>query len=437
MRGSVAVYLKFLLFLSLSVISAYGQRRVTAVTVDFAVHPITAEIITHAIEEAERQRSAALLVRLNTPGGLMEAMRQIVEKLIASPVPVITYVSPSGGRAASAGFFLLQAGDVAAMANGTHTGAATPVSLGPEMDPVMQRKVENDAAALLRSLTESRGRNSAVAETTILEAKSFTEKEALDQKLIDLIAGDEATLLERLDGREIKRFDGRKEVLRTTGASIVNYERTLREKVIAAIADPNLAFALVSLGSILLYVEFSIPGLIGPGVAGAIMVLLGLMSLSVLPINWAAAGLILLALVLFVLEAKLASYGVLGIGGAVAMVLGAMMLVEGPPEMRIRLGTAVAVSGSFAVITVFLLSLILRAHKQPVETGESGMLLKTGVAYTELSPSGKVFVHGEYWDAVASSPLPQGAPVRVTGIDGLLLTVEPVSQSGIEERKVT
>jgi membrane-bound serine protease (ClpP class) len=305
------------------------------------------------------------------------------------------------------------------------------------MDPVMQRKVENDAAALLRSLTESRGRNSAVAETTILEAKSFTEKEALDQKLIDLIAGDEATLLERLDGREIKRFDGRKEVLRTTGASIVNYERTLREKVIAAIADPNLAFALVSLGSILLYVEFSIPGLIGPGVAGAIMVLLGLMSLSVLPINWAAAGLILLALVLFVLEAKLASYGVLGIGGAVAMVLGAMMLVEGPPEMRIRLGTAVAVSGSFAVITVFLLSLILRAHKQPVETGESGMLLKTGVAYTELSPSGKVFVHGEYWDAVASSPLPQGAPVRVTGIDGLLLTVEPVSQSGIEERKVT
>ena len=391
------------------------------------VHPVTTEIVSSALDRARQEGAVVVIVRLNTPGGLMDAMRETIEKMVAAPVPVVTYVAPSGGRAASAGFFLLEAGDVTAMAPGTNTGAAHPVAMGGEMDPVMKQKVENDAAAYLRSICTKRGRNSALAETAVRESKSFTEREAFDQHLVDLIASSDAELLAALDGRTITRFDGSKVIVHTSGASIEVYQRTLGQRIIAAIADPNIALVLLVLGALGIYVEFSSPGLIAPGVIGAILALLGLSALSVLPINWLGAGLLILALALFVLEAKFTSHGILGIGGAVAMVLGAVILVNGPiPEMRIRWSTAIGLALPFSAITLLLLSLVVSARRHKVETGVEGMIGVTGSAITELSPEGKVLVRGEYWDAVALRPVTAGARVRITAVDKLKLTVEPV-----------
>jgi len=412
----------------LAAASAHAEK-VVAVDVSGVVHPITVEVIGRAIEQARSENAAALLIRLNTPGGLAEATRQIIEKIVASPVPVITYVTPSGGRAASAGFFILQAGDVAAMAPGTNTGAASPVMLGGgQMDPVLRNKVQNDTAASIRSLAAKRGRNVELAEKTVLEAKSFTDKEALDGKLADLIASNEDELFRRLDGREITRFGGRKQTLRLATVQVVTYSMTLRERIVSAIADPNLALVILILGALCIYVEFSSPGLIAPGALGGILVLLGLSALSVLPINWSAAALIVLALVLFVLEAKFASHGILTAGGALAMVLGAVLLVESPlPEMRIHLSTALAVTLPFALVTSFLVTLAVRARRSKVLTGAAGMVDEIGLAYTPLAPGGKVFIHGEYWNAVSSEPVEAGRRVRVKNVEGLTLNVEPAS----------
>jgi len=414
--------------LALMAQAAVAAPKVIIVDVDGMVHPITTEIVGGALAQAKEQNAALVLIRLNTPGGLMDAMRQTIEKIVASAVPVVTYVAPSGGRAASAGFFLLEAGDVAAMAPGTNTGAAHPVLLGAEMDPVMKQKVENDAAAYLRSICSKRGRNSALAETAVRESKSFTEREALDQHLIDLVEPNEQALLAALDGRVVTRFDGSSQTLHTAGAVLEVYEKSLREKIMAAIADPNIALILLVIGALGIYVEFSSPSLIAPGVLGSILVLLGLSALSVLPINWLGAALMLLAFTLFVLEIKFTSHGILGVGGAVSLVLGAVMLINSPtPEMRIHWSTAIALALPFSAITVFLLSLAWRARQNKVETGREGMVGQLGAAITELQPEGKVFVHGEYWDAVATLPLPAGARVRVKAIDKLKLTVEPVS----------
>lgn len=413
--------------LALAVRVASAAPKAIAVDVDGMVHPVTTEIVSSALDRARQEGAVVVIVRLNTPGGLMDAMRETIEKMVASPVPVVTYVAPSGGRAASAGFFLLEAGDVTAMAPGTNTGAAHPVAMGGEMDPVMKQKVENDAAAYLRSICTKRARNSALAETAVRESKSFTEREALDQHLVDLIASSDADLLAALDGRTITRFDGSKVIVHTRGASIEVYQRTLRQRIIAAIADPNIALVLLVLGALGIYVEFSSPGLIAPGVIGAILALLGLSALSVLPINWLGAGLLILALALFVLEAKFTSHGILGIGGAVAMVLGAVILVNGPiPEMRIRWSTAIGLALPFSAITLLLVSLVVSARRHKVETGVEGMIGVTGSAITELSPEGKVLVRGEYWDAVALRPVTAGARVRITAVDKLKLTVEPV-----------
>jgi membrane-bound serine protease (ClpP class) len=402
--------------------------KVVAVNVDGMVHPITTDIVADAIAQAKNKNAALVLVRLNTPGGLMDAMRGTIEKIIASPVPVVTYVAPSGGRAASAGFFLLAAGDVAAMAPGTATGAAHPVLVGTQMDPVMKQKVENDAAAYLRSISEKRGHNSQLAETAVRESKSFTEKEALDQHLIDLVAGSDRELLAALDGRTVTRFDGSQVTLHTAGAEIENYDPSLREKIISSITDPNIALILLVIGALGIYVEFSSPGLIFPGVAGAILALLGLSALSVLPINWLGAALILLAFGLFVLEAHVTSHGILAAGGAIALVLGAVMLVNSPiPELRIHWLTAISLALPFSAITVFLVTIAVRARRNKVQTGREGMIGEVGNAITELAPTGKVFVRGEYWDAVAPKPVPPGAAVRVVSVDKLKLTVEPVA----------
>jgi membrane-bound serine protease (ClpP class) len=416
--------------LALAMPAQEGAPKAVAVDIDGMIHPVTVEIVNSAIARAEAVGAGVLILRLNTPGGLMDAMRETIEKIAASRVPVVAYVAPSGGRAASAGFFILEAADVAAMAPGTNTGAAHPVQMTGEMDSVMKEKVENDAAAYMRSICAKRGRNAELAETAVRQSKSFSDREALDGRLVDLVAPNEAALLQALDGRTVTRFDGRTETLHTAGAAVEVYERSARQKLISAIADPNIAFILLIVGALLIYVEFSSPGMVAPGVVGAILLLLGLSAISVLPINWLGAALLFLAFVLFALEAKFASHGVLGAGAAVAMVLGAVMLINSPyPEMRIHLSTALAVAVPFSLITMLLVSLVVRARRAKVETGSEGMIGETGSALTALEPVGKVFVHGEYWDAVATQPVSAGARVRVTGMERLKLTVEPVEQA--------
>ena len=408
--------------------SASGERRVIAVSVDHVIHPITVEILSRAIEQAKRERADIVLIRLNTPGGMMEAMREAIQQIAASPVPVVTFVTPSGARAASAGFFLLEAGDVAAMAHGTNTGAASAVLItGQQIDPVLRKKIDSDAAALLRSFVSKHGRNAEMAEKAVFDAKSFTDQEALEDKLIDLVASDEHQLMTELDGREIVRFDGRHQTLRLSGAQIVEYDPTIREQIVSAISDPNIAFILLVLGVLGIYIEFLSPGLIFPGVAGGIMVLLGLSALSVLPINWVGAALLLLSFAFFVLEAKFASHGVLAAGAVAAMILGSLLLINGPPAMRIHISTALPVALAFAAIAIFLVSLVVRARAQKVMTGTAGMENTIGVALTALSPRGKVLVHGEYWDAVSATAVSPGTSVRVVGMQGLTLQVEPTS----------
>jgi len=421
--------LAFALLASLPVAAlASDDSSVIAINVDNVIHPITVEILTHGIEQAKRERADLLLIRLNTPGGLLDATRQMIEKIVASPVPVVTFVTPGGGRAASAGFFLLEAGDIAAMAEGTNTGAASPVLIGGrQMDPVMRKKVDNDAAALLRSLASKRGRNADLAQKAVFEAQSFTSHEALDNKLIDLVTPGEQELLTALDGRTITRFDGRHETLRLSGARVIDYQPTIREQLISSISDPNIAFILLLLGALGIYVEFLSPGLIFPGVAGGILVVLALSAISVLPVNWAGIGLLVLSFAFFALEAKFVSHGILAAGGVVAMVMGSLLLVNGPPEMKIRMSTALTVALPFAAISLFLVSLVVRARAQKVVTGAAAMQNAIGVALTALAPRGKVFVRGEYWDAVSATPVASGTSIRVIGVQDLTLQVEATS----------
>lgn len=407
--------------------------KVVAVTVNGVVHPITAEILAHASELARNQKADLILIRLNTPGGLLDATRSIVEQIDASPVPVVTFVTPSGGRAASAGFFLLEAADVAAMAFGTNAGAASPVLAGAEMDPVMRKKLENDAAASLRSQATKRGRNASLAEQAVFEAKSFSDKEAMDDHLIDLAVRDEAELLRKFHDREITRFDGSRQTLQLDHPEVIEYQLTVRERLMSALRDPNLAFVMLILGGLCIYLEFSAPGLIVPGILGAILVLLGLSAMSVLPINWMAAGLVAVGLACFVLEAKFVSHGILGTGGVIALVLGSLFLVNGPPEMRIRAGTAIGVALPFGLITCFLVVLVIRARANKVVSGPSYLVEQTGVSVTDLAPTGKIRIGGEYWNAVSTRATPRGTAVRVLEVTDLLLKVTPLQETATKE----
>jgi membrane-bound serine protease (ClpP class) len=402
---------------------------VVSVSVDGIVQPVTVEIVRSALRQASRERADAVLIRLSTPGGLMDSTREIVEEILHSPVPVIVWVGPSGARAASAGFFLLESADVAAMAPGTNTGASHPVTLsGEAMEPVMKQKVENDAAALMRSIAARRGRNVEAAEKTVRESASYTDREALDSHLIDAIAPDPAALLRQLQGKEIRRFDGRAQTLDFHGPDAEPYRLSLRQRVLLAIADPNIALLLLLFGALGIYAEFSSPGLIAPGVIGSILVLLGLTALALFPIDWLGAALMLLGVTFFVLEAKFATHGILTAGGAAAMLLGSVMLIDtSVPELRIRWSTALAVTVPFALITSFLFSIALRARRNKVITGTEAMIGTTGVALGELNPAGVVMVRGEYWNAVAPARVPAAQEVRIVGLSGLTLRVEAVS----------
>jgi membrane-bound serine protease (ClpP class) len=403
------------------------SAEVLKIVVNDTIQPITDEYIGRGITEAERRKDDAVLIEINTPGGLVDSTREIIEKITASTVPVIIYVSPSGTRAASAGFFILESADVAAMAPGTNTGAAHPVSLGGgKMDDVMKEKMENDAAALMRSVAAKRGRNVEVAESAVRESKSFTEQEALSQKLIDYVAPTEQDLFRQMQGKPVKRFNGQTVTLNLAGEPVHDYDMTLKEHILAYLMDPNVAFILLAVGALALYAEFNHPGAVVPGVVGVIFILLAVFALNLLPTRFAALILILVSFVLFALEAKFTTHGILTIGGIVTLTLGGLLLVDAPiPQMRVHLLTALAVSIPLGIITAFLMSIALRARHNKIVTGEQGLVGEIGMAQTPLSPQGKVFVHGELWDAVASASIASGQTVIVRQVDGLQLRVDP------------
>jgi membrane-bound serine protease (ClpP class) len=415
--------------LLLSIFSSISSAEVLKIVVNDTIHPITDEYIGRAIAEAERNKDDALLIELNTPGGLLDSTRHIIEKILASQVPIIIYVTPSGSRAASAGFFLLESADVAAMAPGTNTGAAHPVTIGGgKMDDIMKTKIENDSAALMRSVASKRSRNVDVAESAVRQSKSFTDQEALSQKLIDYVASSEEDLLKQMQGKTVKRFNGQSVTLKLAGEVIRPFDMTLKQRILAFIMDPNIAFILLAIGALALYAEFNHPGAVVPGTVGLVFILLAVFALNLLPTRFAAVVLILASFVLFALEAKFATHGVLAIGGIVTMVLGALLLVDAPiPEMRVHLWTALAVSIPIGLITAFLMTLALKARRNKIVTGEQGLIGEVGVAQTPLSPQGKVFVHGEIWDAVSSMNIAAGERVIVRRIDGLQLEVDAVT----------
>ncbi len=325
--------------LALFATSLAAANSIVKIRVDDTVQPITAEYIDRAIEHARQTNADAVLIELSTPGGLLDSTRTIIQTILASPVPVIVYVAPSGARAASAGFFILEAADVAAMAPGTNTGAAHPVTLGGEkMDDTMKAKVENDSAAFMRSYVGPRGRNVQLAETAVRESKSWTDQEALKQHLIDVVARDQSDLLQQLDGRTIKRFDGKQVKLHLAGDPVDELPMTLKQRILDFLLDPNIAFLVLAVGALALYAEFNHPGAIVPGVVGVVFILLALFALNLLPTRYASFTLIIAAFVLFVLEAKFATHGILGLGGIVLLTLGGLLLVDGPiPQMRVQL----------------------------------------------------------------------------------------------------
>jgi len=402
---------------------------------------VLATYIDEGIADARNRNAALILITMDTPGGLGESMKDMVQHILTSTVPVAVYVSPTGARGASAGFFILLSADIAAMAPATHTGAASPViAIGGfqlQIDETMRRKILNDAMAFLRSYSEKRGRNPTLAETAVTDAKAFTEKEALDGKLIDLIASSPEDLLHQLDGRTITRFDGTKAVLSLKNAAITPFELSARQSFLARIVEPDVFFVLLMVGVLGLYTEFTHPGMVAPGVIGGICAVLALYAMHLLPVNLAGVLLILLALALFVLEAKFTSHGVLAIGGIVSMLLGAMFLIRSPlTSGGVSLGVALAATLPFALITIFLMRLVLRSRTWKSTTGREELIGEEGIAISGLpaGTEGMIRVHGELWQAVSPRAVSEGKAVRVRSVEGLKLHVEP-EEAAVAENK--
>ena len=415
--------------LTLPSFAAPSSSQVLKIVINGTIQPITDEFIGRALTEAKNTHADALLIEINTPGGLVDSTREIIEKIVDSSVPVIVYVTPSGSRAASAGFFILESADIAAMAPGTNTGAAHPVTIGgAKMDDIMKQKIENDLAAFMRSVAARRGRNVDVAESAVRQSKSFAEQEALSQRLIDYVATSEEDLFRQIEAKPIKRFDGKTVTLHLSGSTVRPFEMTLKQKILDRLMDPNVAFLLLAVGLLSLYVEFNHPGAVVPGTVGVVFILLAAFALNLLPVRFAALVAIAVAFALFVAEAKFASHGVLTTGGIVLLTLGGLLLVDAPiPEMRVHLLTALAISIPLGLITAFLMTIAFRARRNKVVTGAQGLIGEVGVAQSPLVPEGKVFVHGEIWNAISSTPVPIGANVVVRRVEGLQLEVSPLS----------
>jgi membrane-bound serine protease (ClpP class) len=412
-----------------------SSHRVVELSIDGEIDPVMAEYVDGGMDEANRSGAALVLIRIDTPGGLDTSMRAIIQHIIDSRAPVVVYVAPAGSRAASAGFFILLSADVAAMAPGTHTGAASPLlAIGGypvTADQTLQKKILNDATAYMRSYAARRERNVALAETAITDAKAFTEREALDGHLIDLVANSRDDLLARLDGREVTRFDGHSETLALSHAEVERVDMSARQRFLSRIVQPDIFFILLIVGVLGLYTEFTHPGVIAPGVVGAVSLVLALFAMHLLPINLTGLLLLALALGLFILEAKYTSHGVLGVGGTVAMVLGALMLIRSPiTGAGVSLGVAFGATLPFAVLTILLMRLVLRSRGWVPQTGVEELVREVGEVREPIGAAagkpGLVFVHGELWRAAADRAIPIGTRVRVVRVDGLTLFVEPV-----------
>jgi len=408
---------------------ALPEPIVVVVPIRTPIHPVAAEVLEDAVRRAEAEEAAAVVVELDTPGGLMTSMRDMVQTILGSRVPVVVYVAPAGAQAASAGFFILMSADVAAMAPGTNAGAAAAVAAGGgDIEGTMAKKVEQDSRAQMRTLAKRYGRNVELAEAAITEARSYDAEEALEAGLVEVLAPSLPALLQQIDGRTVRSAAGEEVVLRTAGAIIERADPTPFQRARALLATPDIALLLLSLGSIGLMVEIYNPGAIFPGVIGAIFVILGFYSLSVLPINAAGLALLALAAIFFVLEIKVTSYGLLTVAGVACLVLGGLMLFDSAdPALRVSLEVIVTAAVCAVAVVLFLMFQVLRAHRTQVRTGAEGMVSERGRAWTDLAPQGKVFVHGEIWDAVSGAPIAKGQPVEVVAVDGMTLEVRPLA----------
>lgn len=423
-----------LLILSTSAVAQSADRPVVIVAeVDGIIHPIAAEYLAEAIDAADTSNAALVVVVLRTPGGLLDSTRDIVSRMITSRAPVVVFVGPSGARAASAGFVITLAADVAAMAPGTHIGAAHPVSGdGEPQDPTMSEKAASDTAAYVRSLAIARKRNVMLAEEAVLKSRAFTETEARDASppLVDLVLPNIDALLETLDGRTIQRFDGRSTTLHVANAEVRRIDMSWRQRLLGSIAHPQIAYMLLTLGMLGLVVELWNPGSTVPGVVGGLCLLLAFFAFQILPVNTAGLLLVVFGIALLILEVKVPSFGALGIGGAVSLLVGSIMMTREVPGVAVGLGFIVPVVIAMSAIVLFLGRLALRAQRQPPLTGAQGLIGLAGRTRTEVTPdlAGQIDVRGEIWRATSKLPIPAGHGVRVTGRDGLTLHVEPAEQ---------
>jgi len=409
------------------------KPHVVKLVVDGEIEPVLAEYLDAGLDRAAEEHASLVLISMDTPGGLSDSMEDIIQHILRSPVPVAVYVEPAGSRAASAGFFILLSADLAVMAPGTHTGAASPLlevgGVPLNVDDTLKKKILNDATAFLRSYAGERGRNVALAETAVTDGKAFTETEALQGKLVDVLANSESDLLRQLDGKTIKRFDGSTVTLHLANAEIETLVKSAREEFLSRIVQPDIFFVLLIVGVLGLYTEFTHPGVIAPGVVGGICMLLALYAMHILPVNIAGLLLVVLALALFILEAKFTSHGVLAAGGIVAMLLGALMLIRSPlTSGGVSLSVALAVTLPFALLTVFLMRLVLKSRGWKQTTGREQLVGEEGAAEQEFGGSeaatGQIRVHGELWSAVSTQTIAKGARVRVMSVDGLTLHVK-------------
>ena len=415
-----------------------GQNEIYIVKVADAISPGTAEFIKAGIRTAEEKAATAVIIELDTPGGLAESMRLIVQRILGASVPVVVFVSPSGARAASAGVMITMAADVAAMAPGTNIGAAHPVGAGgKDIDGKMSEKVINDMVAQAKSVAEQRDRNAQWVESAIRESVSVTETEALEQNIIDLVAQDTDDLIKQLNGRKLKG----KGTLNLADTKKVVFEETLRTKILKTISNPNIAYILMMIGLAGLYFELSHPGAIFPGVIGGIALILAFFALQTLPVNYAGVLLIALAIIFFIMEMKITSYGLLSVAGIVSLLLGSLMLFEGStPDMKLSLQvllpTVILISGFFVAVA----SLVFRAQISKPTTGSRGLVGEIGIVKKALNPEGKVFIHGELWNARAREPLDEDARVRVVKVVNLILEVEAADDnafSGTQSKSVS
>ena len=405
-----------------------AESFVLLATYDGVINPVSAEYLNDALTSAQESKAQALIIRLNTPGGLDTSMRLIIKDITGATVPVVVYVSPSSGRAASAGVFITMAAHVATMAPGTNIGAAHPVAMGGgEMDNTMKEKVENDSVAYIKSIAEQRGRNVAWAEDAVRKSVSVTEREALKLKVIDFVADDIPGLLKQLDGRTISLPSGPM-VLHTANAAVREFPMGFRLELLKTLSDPNIAYLLMTIGTIGIMAELYNPGAILPGIVGAISLILAFYSLQSLPVNYAGVLLFLLGVVFFILEATVTSYGLLAIGGVVAMLLGSMMLIKTDVEfLQISWSVILPVVALTAAFSLFMVGMGVRAMRRRPATGREEMVGLVGIVQTALTPHGQLAVHGELWEAISDRPLQPGDKAEVVRVEGLRLYVKPLS----------